>query len=197
MVRSTAPSSPCASLINPQDDTHGAGHERGRQGERRALEACPEDCWICREHDGVLSPCGFSDLPHKEHVCRVCSDLLGHIAPPPVTDPMLDAPNDNGAVPSATRGAALCVVRWCVARAISIDAINRDPELWHISRLLKRLTLSGGVTPDLIRAELRQVHTLGRLQDAAFDLVDNLLMNRAHQRHGAGSGPALSGSPSR
>ena len=45
------------------------------------MKACPEDCWVCEEHDDVQSPCCYAaEIPHREHVCQECKDLLA--APP-------------------------------------------------------------------------------------------------------------------
>ena len=77
--------------------------------------------------------------------------------------------------PSATRVAAYIVVRWCVGRAIYLDACGRDPELRRINLLLRKLARTGGVTAEVVRAEQRQVRTISWLQDIAFELVDDLL----------------------
>ena len=51
----------------------------------RALEACPEDCWLCEEHDDAQSPCCYAAvIPHREHVCQECKSLLA--ASPEVVD---------------------------------------------------------------------------------------------------------------
>ena len=83
--------------------------------------------------------------------------------------------NATGPPSEATRSAAYIVVRWCVGRAISQDAVGRDPVLRRISRLLMKLAKTGGVTAEVVRAEQRQVYAISQLQDMAFDLVDDLL----------------------
>ena len=83
--------------------------------------------------------------------------------------------NATGPPSAATRSAAYFVVRWCVGRAISQDAVGRDPELRRINLLLRKLARTGGVTAEVVRAEQRQVRTISWLQDIAFELVDDLL----------------------
>lgn len=97
--------------------THSASQGRWRQGEHRALEACPEDCWVCEEHDdGPASCCYHADIPHRDHVCRGGRDLLErrprHAATsPPLLDgdtPCCELFFDTESLNQITRASILC-----------------------------------------------------------------------------------------
>ena len=64
----------------------------------RALDACPEECWVCEEHDGEVEYfCYAAEIPHREHLCLECRHLL---AAPPEREPHATAKGqDSEGVP--------------------------------------------------------------------------------------------------
>ena len=72
-----ADSEPYALDYHGDDTAAGTSQVHARPGLWRALERCAEECWTCAEHDDPISLCCFpADIPHWDHICQDCWDLI-------------------------------------------------------------------------------------------------------------------------
>ena len=139
--------------------------------EERALERCPEECWICEEHEDPAAPCCFpAEIPHREHICQGCRSLLlrANRGSPWVRVPP----------PSPNQSAARSIVRWYLLLALGQEAVALDPWLQETGRCLARLARAGAPSDGMVPLEHWQVHQMQEIFDRVRAQVDGLLNRR-------------------